>query len=112
MLLGDRQHRDGRGGRGGADGDVDAVVLIGLGERALGEVGLALVVLGDDDDLAPVDLHRPLGRIFETEPEARLGLLGVGLQRAGQAVDEGDLEIVRGRRAGGGDQRRGEGEEV
>ena len=80
VLLGDRQHGDRRGGRGGADGDVGAVVLISLGERAFGEVGLALVVLGDDDDLAPVDLHRPLGGVFEPEPEARLGLLGVGLQ--------------------------------
>ena len=110
MLLGDRQHGDRRGRGGGADGDVDAVVLVGLGERALGEVGLALVVLGDDDDLAPVDLHRSLGRVFEPELEAGLGLLGVGLQRAGQAIDEGDLEIVGGRRPGGGDERRGEGQ--
>ena len=94
MLLGDRQHGDRGGGRGGADRDIGAVVLIGFGERALGEVGLALVVLGDEDDLASVDRHRALGGVFEAEPEAGFGLLGVGLERAGAAVDQRDLEIV------------------
>ena len=109
VLLGDRQHGERRGGRARADRDVGAVVLVGLGERGLGEIGLRLVVLGDDDDLAPVDLHRSLGRVFEPHHEAGLGLLGVGLQRAGEAADERDLQIVRFCRAGRGDQRRGEG---
>ena len=109
VLLGDRQHGERRGGRTRADGDVGAVVLVGLGQGGLGDVRLRLVVLGDDDDLAPVDLHRPLGRVFEAHHEAGLGLLGVGLQRTGEAADEGDLEIVRTGGAGSGDERRGEG---
>ena len=100
VLLGDRQHGDRRRRRGGADRDVGVVVLIGLGERGLGEVGLALVVLDDDVDLAPVDLHRALGRVFEAEPQPGLGLLGVGFERPGPAVDQRDIEI--GRRSGGG----------
>jgi hypothetical protein len=79
VLLGHRQHRDRRSGRGGADRDVGVVVFISLGKRAFGEIWLALIVLGYDDDLAPVDLHRPFGRVFEPELEPRLGLLGVGL---------------------------------
>ena len=110
MLLGDRQHRQRRRRRRGADGDVGAVVLIGLGQRGLGEVGLALVVLGDDDDLAPVDLHRPLGRVFEAEHEAGLGLFGVGLQRTGQAADQRDLQIGRAGGPGRKAKRRGESE--
>ena len=98
MLLGDRQHGDGGRRRGRADGDVGAVVLVGLGQRGLGEIGLALIVLGDDDDLAAGDLHLALRRVFEPHAEAGLGLLGVGFQRAGAAVDQRDLEVV-----GGGD---------
>ena len=60
VLLGDRQHGDGRRRRGGADRDVGVIVLIGLGERRLGEVGLALVVLDDDVELATVDVIVPL----------------------------------------------------
>ena len=98
MLLGDRQHGDRGGRRGRADRDIRAVVLIGFGERDLGEIGLALVVLGDDDDLAPGDRHRALGRVFEAELEAGLGLLGVGLERTGAAINQCDLEIVGSRR--------------
>jgi hypothetical protein len=65
-----------------------------------------MIVLGDDDDLAPINLHRPLG-VFEL---AGLSLLGVGLQGAGATVDEGDLESVGRRRTGGGEERRGEGQ--
>jgi hypothetical protein len=50
--------------------------------------------------------------VFEAHHEAGLGLLGVSLQRAGEAADEGDLQVVRARRAGGGDERRGEGEHL
>ena len=110
VLFGDRQHGDRGGRRGGADGDVGAVVLVSFRERALGEVGLALVVLRDDDDLAPVDFHRPLGRVFEPEPEARFGLLGVRLERTGEAADQGDLQIVRGGGPGRSGERRGESE--
>jgi hypothetical protein len=70
-------------------------------ERALGEVRLALIVLGQDDDLAAIDFHRPLGRIFEAQPEAGFGLFGVGLERTGAAMDQGDLQIVRSRGDGG-----------
>jgi hypothetical protein len=110
VLLGDRQHGDRRGQRRRADGDVGAVVLISLSERAFGEVRLALVVLNDDDDLAPVDFHRPLSGVFEAKLKTCLGLLGVGLQGTGQPVDEGDLEGVGARAPGGGDERRGEGQ--
>ena len=92
-LLGDGQHRERRGRRGRADRERDAVVLVGFGERGLGDVGLALVVLGDDDDLAPVDRHRALGGVFEAHAQAGLGLLGVGLERAGLAVDQRDLQV-------------------
>ena len=64
VLLGHRQHCDGGGGRGSASGDIGAVILISFGKRAFGEVRLALVVLGDDGDLAPVDFHRPLGGVW------------------------------------------------
>ena len=92
-LLGDRQHRERGGRRGRADRERDAVVLIGFGERGLGQVGLALVVLGDEHDLAPVDRHRALGGVFEAEAQAGLGLLGIGLERAGLAVDQRDLQV-------------------
>jgi hypothetical protein len=69
-----------------------------------------MIVLGDDDDLAPINLHRPLGGVFELELKAGLSLLGVGLQGAGATVDEGDLESVGRRRTGGGEERRGEGQ--
>jgi hypothetical protein len=87
------------------------VVLVGLGQGRFGEVGLALVVLDDDDDLASVDRHRPLGRVFEAEPETGLGLLGVGFERAGAAVDQGDSEVVgagASRRAGDNRGRHGD----
>ncbi len=92
VLLGNRQHGERRGRRGGADGDVDLVVAIGLLEGGLGEVGLELVVLQDDLDLAAVDFHRALGRVVQAEHEAGLGLARIGLERAGLAVDQGDLE--------------------
>jgi hypothetical protein len=109
VLLGDGQHRKRGGGGGRADRDVGAVVLIGLDERALGEIGFALIVLGDDDDLAPVNLHRSLGRVFESEPEACLGLFRVGLERSGETTDQGDLQIVGGDGPGRGGKRRREG---
>ena len=112
MLLGDRQHRDRRRRGSGADRDVDAVILIGLGQRGLGEIGLALVVLDDDVDLAPVDLHGSLGRVFEAEPQPGLRLLGVGLQRPGAAMDQGDLEIIRPRGHNGRQQTRRDGESL
>jgi len=77
---------------GGADGDIDLVVAIGLLEGGLGEVGLQLVVLQDDLDLAAVDFHRALGRVFEAEHETGLGLARIGLERTGLAVDQRDLE--------------------
>jgi hypothetical protein len=74
-----REHRERRGRRGGADRERDAVVLLGFGERGLGDVRLGLVVLGDEDDLAPVTAIVPLGGVFEAQPQAGLGLLRVGL---------------------------------
>jgi hypothetical protein len=61
--------------------------------RLFAHVGLALVVLFDDGDLAAGDRHRSLGRIFEAHHQAGLRLLAVGLQRAGLAVDMRDLEV-------------------
>jgi hypothetical protein len=69
----------------------------------LGEVGLALVIL----DPAPVDPDRPLSDVSELELETGFGVLGVGLQRTGQAIDEGDLETVDPALPGGGDKGRG-----
>ncbi len=92
VLLGDRQHGERAGRAGGADGDVDLVVAIGLLERGLGEVGLELVVLQDDLDLAAVDFHRALGRVFEAQHEAGLGLTRIGFERTGLAVDQRHLE--------------------
>jgi hypothetical protein len=41
------------------------VVTIGLFEGGLGQIRLELVVLEDDLDLAAVDLHLALGRVFQ-----------------------------------------------
>jgi hypothetical protein len=77
MLLARRQHRDRWGGRRRAEGNIGTVILMGLRERAFGKVTLVLVALGYSDNLAPVHLHRPLGRVFEAELKVGLGLLGV-----------------------------------
>jgi hypothetical protein len=95
VFLGHRQVRQRRGRRGRADRDIDLVVLIGLGECRLGQIRLALVVLGDDDDLAAVDGHGALGGVFQAHAQAGFGLLGVSLQRAGFSVDQADLQVIR-----------------
>ena len=94
-----------------ADGDVDLVVAIGLLERGLGEVGLELVVFHDDQDLAAFDLHRALGQVLEAQHEARLGLLRIGLERPGLAVDQRDFQRRLLGSAGAGQQQAGDGEE-
>lgn len=106
VLLGDRENGKRCGRRCRADRDIGLVVLIGFRERGLGEIGLALVVLGDDDDLAAVERHGALGGVFKTHLQAGLGLLGVGLERTGLAVDQRDLEVV-----GPSGGARGEGED-
>ncbi|MGY4432463.1 hypothetical protein ACVWWO_004940 [Bradyrhizobium sp. F1.13.1] len=45
-------------------------------------------------DLAPVERHGALGGVFKTHLQAGLGLLGIGLERTGLAIDQRDLEIV------------------
>ena len=94
VFLGDRQQRqrDARGRR--ADRDVGLVVAVGGGEQALADVGLALVVLLDHDDLLAGDHHRAAGRVVEAHHQAGLRLLAVGLERAGLAVDVGDADLL------------------
>ena len=82
-ILGDRKHGECRARRSSADGDIDIVVGIGLFQQRLGDVRLALVVLGNDHDLAAIKGHSAAGQIFEAEVEAGLGLLGVSFERPG-----------------------------
>src|SRR5213079_1314360 len=77
-----------------ADRDVGLVVAVGGGEQALADVGLALVVLLDDDDLLARDGHRPAGGVVEAHHEAGLRLLAVRLERTGLAVDVGDADLA------------------
>ena len=88
VLLGHRQHRESRGETSGADGEIDLVVVIGLLQQRLGEIGLQLIVLDDHVDLAAADRHRALGEVFEPHHEAGFGLLGVSLERSGLAGDQ------------------------
>src|ERR1700720_1321228 len=46
----------------------------------------ALVVLGDDNDLAAVERHGALGGIFQSHAQTGFGLLGIGLERPGLAI--------------------------
>jgi hypothetical protein len=83
ILFGYRQHRQRRARGRRTDGERHLVVGIGLFEQRLREIGLALIVLGEDHDLAAVHRHRAAGQKFEAEHQAGLGLLGVGFQRPG-----------------------------
>ena len=96
VLLGHRQHgqRDRRCGR--ADGDVDLVVTIGRGQRGLAHIRLALIVLLDDHQLLAGHHHRAAGGVVQAHVEADDGLLSIGLQRAGLAGDDGDLDFALG----------------
>ncbi len=64
-----------------ADGDQRVVVAIGLGQERARHIRLELGVLSDDLDRPALDLHRPVGRIFEAHFETGLGLLRIGLER-------------------------------
>ena len=79
---------------GRADRDVDLVVAVGRGQQALAHVGLALVVLLDHHQLLAGHHHRAAGGVVQAHVEADDGLLGIGLQRAGLAGDEGDLDFA------------------
>jgi hypothetical protein len=59
VFLGDRQHGQRDAGRRRADGEVDLVVGVGGGQQRLAQVGLALVVLLDHDDLRPLTVMVP-----------------------------------------------------
>jgi hypothetical protein len=89
------------GGRG-ADGDVRLVVAVGGRQQRLADVGLALVVLLDDGELATRHRHRAAGGVVQAHREAGLRLLAVGLERAGAAVDVGDADLALALREGGG----------
>jgi hypothetical protein len=71
----------------------DLLVGVGGGQQALGHVRLELVVLLDHDDLLACHLHRAAGGVVQAHLEAGDRLLGVGLQRAGLAGDDGDLHF-------------------
>ncbi len=94
VLLGHRQQRQRDARRRRADGDVGLVVAVGGREQALADVGLALVVLLDHDDLLAGDGHRAAGGVVEAHHEAGLRLLAVGLERPGLAVDVGDADLA------------------
>ena len=93
VFLGDGQHGQ-RHARDGADGDVGVVVGIGRGQLRARHVGLALVVLLDDADLAAGHRHRALRGVLQAQHQAVLGLLGIGFQRAGLVVDVGHDEVL------------------
>jgi hypothetical protein len=97
---------------GRADRQVGLVVGVGGGQQALAQVGLALVVALDHGDLLAVHLHGAAGGVFQAHHQAGLGLLAIGLQRAGLAVDMGDLDVAGGEGRGTGQHgQRGEGDE-
>ena len=78
-----------------ANRDIGLVVLIRLRKGCLGQVRLALIVLGDDDDLAPVQRHAALGGILKAHAQPGFGLLRISFQWAGLAIDQRDLQVVR-----------------
>jgi hypothetical protein len=106
-LLGDRQHRQRGAGGGCSDRQVDLIVDIGLFEQRFGDVRFALIVFGEDHDLAAVQRHRAAGEKLKTEREPDLGLLCVSLQRAGFARYQCNFDILC--RSGGCRQDHGRG---
>jgi len=113
VLLGHRQHGQRHRAARGAHGDVDLVIGVGGSQRGLADVGLALVVLLDHHQLASGHGERAAGGVFQPHVEADDGLLGIGLQRAGLAGDEGDPDVLAlrpGAAAAGGQGQRGQGE--
>jgi hypothetical protein len=93
-LGGHRQHRDGRCAGRRAHHQVHLVVGVELGDLLLRHVGLELVVLLEDLDLAPQQLLLPRGRVLEAQVEAAPHLLGVDLVdlRPCEALHQADLD--------------------
>ena len=93
MLLGHGQHGQRHTRRRGPDGDVRLVVHIGRRQQALAQVGLALVVPLDHDDFLAMDGHGAACGVLQPHHQPGLGLLAVGLQRPGFAIDVGDANF-------------------
>ena len=71
-----------------------------VGEQAEPDHELG-VVLHDDLELAPVDLHLSGREVFQAEHEPGLGFLRVRLEGPGLAKDQGNAQLLRARGAGG-----------
>ena len=95
VLGGHRQHGQRHARVHRADGQRHVVVAVGLGQHRAADVGLGLRVLLDHHDLAAEDFHLAAGGVFEPHHEADVGLLGVGLERAGLVVDVRDPDVLR-----------------
>ena len=96
VLFRHRQHgQPHRRGRR-ANGDVHLVIAIGSGQQVLAQIGLALVVFFNDNDLAARHLHGSAGGMVQPHHQAGLGLFAIGFEGAGLAVDVGDADLARG----------------
>ena len=93
VFFGHWQHGQGYGGGCGAHGQIGFVVAVSGGQQALAQVRLALVVFFNHDQLFASDHHGAAGGVVQAHHETGGGLLAIGLQRAGFAVNVGDLDF-------------------
>ena len=94
VLFGHRQHGQRNRRSGWADRDVNFVVAIGCGQQALAQIRLALVVFFNHHQFFARHHHRATGGVVQAHHEADSGLLAVGFERAGLAVDVGDFYLT------------------
>ena len=94
VLFGHRQHGQRHAGGGRADSQIGLVVGVGGCQQGLAQIGLALVVLLDHHEFLAGHHHGAAGRVVETHHEAGRGLLAVGFERPGLAVDMGDPDFL------------------
>ncbi|MNZ91692.1 hypothetical protein D3C78_1106860 [compost metagenome] len=100
VLLGHGQHGQRHARSAGPHGDVGLVIRVGRGQLALAQIGLALVVFLYHHQLLAGHRHAAARGVFQAHHQAGLGLLAIGLERAGLAVDVGNADFARLREGG------------
>ena len=110
VLFRHGQHGQCHGRRCWAHGDVHFFIGVSSRQGSLAHVGLALVVFFNHDQLAASHRHRAFCRVLQPHVKTHDGLLGIRLQRASLAGDDGDLDVFalgldKGRGERGGCQR-------
>jgi chorismate mutase-like protein len=70
----------------------DVIAICGC-QKVLAQVRLALVVFFNDHQLATTHLHRAASCEIQAHHQTHLGLLAIGLQRAGLAVNVRNFQI-------------------